>query len=222
MKLDYDTAEFVCDNIRRADRANKPKSMAQIIDLILEMRPELSRKQAYDAYNSNVKGRFSDLLTGIVVAQPTTTKRSAINVPQQWRWHTLVEHMWDDIIHHNRDVAEEIDSPAYRSAFLKIMEHFIWNLDEECVMAKDGVVRIVGDKLNPKHEANIDDSRVCLTMVRTGNAAGNNGPTGFLAAGERKRAGFTDEFLVENGALAHMLQFAKRRCPKPSVASSPS
>ena len=36
-------------------------------------------------------------------------------------------------------------------------------------------------------------------MFRSGVTSGANGPTAFLMKGKRKKEGFTDEFLVENG-----------------------
>ena len=52
------------------------------------------------------------------------------------------------------------------------------------------------------------DSRTSATMYRVGNAAGNSGPTGFLAAGKKRAPGYDDAFLVRHGAapgsLLHM------------------
>ena len=36
-------------------------------------------------------------------------------------------------------------------------------------------------------------------MYRSGNAAGNNGPTVFAMAGVRRKAGYTEKFLENNG-----------------------
>ena len=36
-------------------------------------------------------------------------------------------------------------------------------------------------------------------MLRTGSSAGSNGPTAFLMKGKKKKRGYTDEFLVEEG-----------------------
>ena len=36
-------------------------------------------------------------------------------------------------------------------------------------------------------------------MYRTGNAAGNNGPTAFVMKGKKRRAGYSDAFLEREG-----------------------
>ena len=36
---------------------------------------------------------------------------------------------------------------SWKNDFIMIMKHSILNLDEECLMAKDGNVAVVGDKL---------------------------------------------------------------------------
>ena len=80
-------ASFVVDNIRRADRAHDGKTVVDVIDLIQEVKPELSHTQASNAYRRTVKPGHSKLLTGVVTAQPTTTKRSGVTVAGQYRWH---------------------------------------------------------------------------------------------------------------------------------------
>ena len=44
------------------------------------------------------------------------------------------------------------------------------------------------------------ESRTSITLYRSGNAAGDDGPTGFLPPGKHRRSGFTDAFLVKHGA----------------------
>ena len=51
--------------------------------------------------------------------------------------------------------------------------------------SKHGVVRIVGAAFRKKHESKIQDFRYLITMFRTGNAAGDNGPTVFLTKGKK-------------------------------------
>jgi hypothetical protein len=39
-----------------------------------------------------------------------------------------------------------------------------------------------------------------MTVYRAGSAAGEDGPTGFLPPGLKRKKGYTDEFLVKHGA----------------------
>ena len=61
-------------------------------------------------------------------------------------------------------------------------------------------MKIVGDKVKKKHELTTADSRVSTTIYRVGSPSGATGPTAFLPPGVRRHTGFTDEFLVKNGA----------------------
>ena len=51
-----------------------------------DLLPRLSRQQCSDAFDG-LRRNHKDELTSIVKAQATTTKRSAITVEQQFRWH---------------------------------------------------------------------------------------------------------------------------------------
>ena len=61
--------------------------------------------------------------------------------------------------------------------------------------SKHGVVRIVDTAFRKKHESKIQDCRDSIKMFRTGNAAGDTGPTVFLTKGKIVRSGFTNDFL---------------------------
>ena len=66
--------------------------------------------------------------------------------------------------------------------------------------SKHGVVRIVGAAFSKKHESKIKDCRDLIRVFRTGNTAGDTGPTVFLTKGKRVRSGFTNDFLLKYGA----------------------
>eukprot|EP00966_Prymnesium_polylepis_P311659 7201433-Prymnesium_polylepis.1 len=80
------------------------------------------------------------------------------------------------------------------------MPHFVCGGDETCFMASDGNVTIIGDKEKQKHQKATADSRTSVTLYRLGNCAGDDGPTGFLPPGHRRKPAYTDEFLVKHGA----------------------
>ena len=98
---------------------------------------------------------------------------------------------------------EDAIGPAYDSwkqPFLMIMKHFLANGDEECVQASDGQLKVLGDKERRKHEKNVDDSRISMTIYRTGTGGGTNGPSASVMGGDKLREGYTDAFLVRNGS----------------------
>jgi hypothetical protein len=81
------------------------------------------------------------------------------------------------------------------------MEHFVLGSDEACLMASPtGQVKVFGDKLKDKHEKIVNDSRVSITIVRTAATGGATGPTHFLTAGAKVKAGYTPNWLQRHGA----------------------
>jgi len=192
--------EVLVDVLIRADRANDPKNMKELVDIVQVLNPDLSREAASQCYRRTIRPAHSGRVTGLVTAQPTTTKRSACTVTQQWRWHSLVDSTWDEIVELNREESDDDPSPAYRSAFVSVMQHFVANLDEAGMQAQAGIVKVVGEKGKKKHEKKLQDSRISVTLLRVGTAGGANGPMAILLEGQKLRPGFTDEFLVRNGA----------------------
>eukprot|EP00966_Prymnesium_polylepis_P228696 5292672-Prymnesium_polylepis.1 len=53
--LDEDAAQFVVDTIRRRDRADDGMTRRESIDMIQDLRPELSQKQAMSQFDRNVR-----------------------------------------------------------------------------------------------------------------------------------------------------------------------
>ena len=75
------------------------------------------------------------------------------------------------------------------------MPLFIFGLDEESICADHfGNIKIVGSANKKKHEKIIQDSRVSITLVRTGRADGVTGPTIFLLKGVRRNSEFRMNF----------------------------
>ncbi len=60
----------------------------------------------------------------------------------------------------------------------------MFNLDETCVLASDGNLRVIADKTRKKQEKNNEDNRGSITIVRVGNAAGDAGPQVYLLKGK--------------------------------------
>lgn len=84
------TANVVVDTLIRKDRANQGEGVSGAIDMIEELQPGLSRKQISLSFRRTVRPKFKHRLTNPVAAQHSTTKRSAITVAQQFRWHKVM------------------------------------------------------------------------------------------------------------------------------------
>jgi hypothetical protein len=195
--LNLGQEKFVVDVVRRYDRGNDGLSNAGVLDTLGELKPNLTRTQLGNAWRNTIRPHHKKELTGIVTAQATTTKRSAITVTQQWRWHETVDKTYSDLRRRNTGVC-----PKTGKSFGELMPHFILGGDETCLLASDGVVRVIGDKDKKKHEKNNNDSRTSITSYRIGSVAGENGPTAFLMAGKRIKAGYTGNFLFQHGAAS--------------------
>jgi hypothetical protein len=186
---------FLVDVIHRHDRGNKGMSNSDALDALTDLKPDLTRAQARNCFANTIRPAHKEVMTGIVRAQKTTTKRTAITVTQQWRWHSLIDSAFNELRRRNTGVCR-----VTGKTFGELMAHFILGGDETCLLANDGVVTVLGDKEKKKHEKVLDDSRVSITMYRLGSAAGSTGPTGFLMSGKRVKTGYTTNFLVDNGA----------------------
>jgi hypothetical protein len=188
---------FISDVLARLDRANDGSDLSGAIDLIQDINPDLSRTQARQTFARTVRPNHPHILKPKnMTAQATTTKRSAITVPQQFRWLRTYNSCLDDLRRRNMGVCK-----LTGKTFGELIRHFIFGGDETCMQAcANGAVKVVGSAGRKKHEKKTNDSRVSITMYRTGNIADVTGPTIFLLEGKRKRFGFTDKFLVDHGA----------------------
>ena len=88
--LDSQSNDIIVDVLVRKDRVNQGVGVSGALDLLEEMHPDLTRKQLDQAFRRTVRPAFSERLTKPVEPQATTTKRTAITVPQQWRWHKVI------------------------------------------------------------------------------------------------------------------------------------
>ena len=82
-----ENAEFLVQFAIRSDRANEGRTVAQIVDQLMTLQPELSMEQASNwAYRTFRTIAGDRIKKSLVVAQKTTAKRSQIHVAQQYRW----------------------------------------------------------------------------------------------------------------------------------------
>ena len=126
-------------------------------------------------------------VTGLVAAQITTTKRTQVNLNQQYRRHLLVESILKDLQIKNHPCT------------LADIAACVVGGDEACFIACDGKVKVHGCTSTKKHQKKTADTRCSISILRVGNAAGSQGPTAILLKGQRKSK-ITEAFLTQHGA----------------------
>jgi hypothetical protein len=143
-----------------------------------------------------VKGDISIVKAKSVVAQQTTTKRSNITVPQQYRWHQTYEHSLDELRCKNTGVCR-----ISGKTFGELIHCFITIGDETNLIASadNRGVTVIGAANRKKHEKKSADCRSSISLYRTGAVDGDTCPTIFLMKGKTKRHEFTDHYLRSNG-----------------------
>ena len=188
--LSKEQRQLVIETIQLRDRQNQGMSRRDAIALIQDVAPGATKAQAQNTWAHTVKpgAQKNNQLTGTVTAQKTTSKRSNINIPQQLRFHNLVEGCDKRHIEQNLDDDSGVD-------FASVQKFFKVNLDEQNFMASDGKVRIIGDKGIKKHETELSDSRVSCTALFVGSAGDTKGPVQLLLAGRERKLGYNDACL---------------------------
>jgi len=195
--LKKEDQNFLAELFVRKDHANDGAKLKEAIDMVQDLDKTLSWLQATQHLQPTLIPNFAPLLKQKpVAAQATTTKRSDITVVQQFRWHTAYGGALNELRQRNTGSCN-----LTGKSFGELIHCFISGGDETCLMASDdGTVRIIGGVGRKKHETKSADSRLSISMYRTGAVAGDTGPTVFLLQGKNKRAYFTDAFLREHGA----------------------
>jgi hypothetical protein len=164
--------------------------------LVQDLDPKLTQEQArHHLSQTLLKGDTTIVKLKSVIAQQTTTKRSNITVPQQYRWHQTYEHSLDELHSKNTGVCR-----VSGKTFGDLIHCFITAGDETNLMSSDDNcgVNVIGAENRKKHEKSAD-CRSSISLYRTGVVARDTGPTIFLMKGKTKRHGFTDQYLQSNG-----------------------
>ena len=81
-------------------------------------------------------------------------------------WHTLVDEIWD--------TQTDVNFPEAELMLLRA--RFQLNLNEENVMIKYGSIKVVASTFGNKVQKNMDDCRVCVTIIRIESVAGDEAP----------------------------------------------
>ena len=110
----------------------------QVIGMMMQMTSS-SFPKAENHFKFLVKKKLLPELKGsgsTIAAQKTTTKRAQMTTAGQMRWHLLIESVWQE--------QKQLNLPA--TEYAELQAHFMLNVDETCVMANEGTIRIIGDK----------------------------------------------------------------------------
>jgi hypothetical protein len=189
--------KFLAETLCRLDRANDGASTKEGIDMVMDV-GGLSRTQARLQLTRRVIPAGNDariLKKNLQRVQATTSHRVNLNIPQQFRWHTAVDNEFKFLREKNIGLCQKSGK-----TFGEVMAHFIIGLDEMCIMSDaHGTLTVIGSFDKKKHEKLLQDSRVSITIIRTGTAAGTTGPTIFLLKGTKVRAAYTENYLMKYG-----------------------
>ena len=190
------TSDVLCEVAIRHDRANMGLTPAQLEDKIQLVAPHLSHKQIKNHRSRTFRRKHKHRLKPkSVMPQKTSSKRSQCTAAQQWRWFQTFDRCLDVLREKNTGLCKKSGL-----SFEEVMEHFLIGLDEACLIADaDGNLKILGEFGRRKHEKKVSDCRASSTLVRTGVFAGTNGPTCFLMAGQNRRTGYDDDYLLRYG-----------------------
>jgi hypothetical protein len=141
---------FIRNVLARKDRANEGANYPEAVDLVQELDQKLTQEQSrHHLSQTFLKGNTSIVKSKAVVAQHTTTNRSNITVPQQYRWHQTYEHSLDELRHNNTGVCR-----ISGKTFGELIHCFITACDGTNLMASDdnSGVKVSGASNRKKHE----------------------------------------------------------------------
>jgi hypothetical protein len=91
--VSQEAAELIIDVAVKTDSDNKGKSAKELKERLQRLHPELTTSQIHNTWRKTIhpKAKIEKRVTGLIVANATTSKRSAITVEQQFRFHTIVD-----------------------------------------------------------------------------------------------------------------------------------
>jgi len=186
--LEPSEVEFLQEVIVNRDNSNNPMTRLEVIQLICEITQSYDHVTAKNHFDYLIREKKLNMLRRdgrVVTAQATTSKRGQITAEQQWRWHSTFDSVYLEMCRLNTTPPDGATTTTAVD-FNDVCHHFVGNIDESCFQANaDGNVKVIGSIRKRKTEANRDDCRASITSVRSGNAAGNQGPFIFLAKGKK-------------------------------------
>ena len=90
---------------------------------------------------------------------------SKIYMSQKYHWHMMIEAEWED--------QREKNSPS--NIFPCFSHYFQLSFDETSFLCNKGKLKILGGKDKPFHAKDCIESRISITFLCIGSAAGVNG-----------------------------------------------
>ena len=90
--VNAEVQQFAVQVLCRRDRGNEALSNRDAAELLHDLVPTLKLEQVQNCLRQTVRPRFASVLTNIVKAQASTSKRSQVTVAQQYRWHQVIGH----------------------------------------------------------------------------------------------------------------------------------
>jgi uncharacterized membrane protein YgcG len=171
----------IVDAVACLDHLNNGKNDKQIAHWLVGRHTEYTYEQMRNAWRRTIK--VSGDILGDYSAQPSDKQRSgAITEVSQRFYFALVDEAMAEA--RRLSAPDELPDGPLRTLWTQISANFVLNLDEANHQANTGSgKRTVGDRSKRKHETNDDDSRLSITGVECGNAAGVDGPSMYLYKG---------------------------------------
>ena len=194
--LSSEQVQWLEDVIKTRDLANNGCTRKEVLDIISEITGNGDKRACSNHYDYLIRnGRLQGLKANgrVVTAQAIDTDRSQITVAGQNRFFLMTESEFEN--------QRRVNLPERK--FDMLHPYFVWNLDETCLLASAGMLRVVGAKDRAKQNKNTCDSRVSITMLRCGCAAGISGPTIFLAKGKNMTCTTFNNKLTRKYGLPH-------------------
>jgi hypothetical protein len=192
----------IVDAVAAYSRLANTQSDQQIVQMLADLHPEYTPEQISNSWRRTIKP--SNNVLGTFDMQASTKDRSgAITELSQRFYMSLVEEAMDMAASLSAP-GEDKNGPTWKR-WKENAAHFTLNLDEANHQANSGSDRGVADRELKKKEKNKDDSRVSITGVECGSAAGVDGPSMYLLAGAAMPAHFKNlygrsNWLMQMGA----------------------
>ena len=174
--LSADEANEVVTLVQALDEAKNPANRGKVLAFVKALtKPKgFTMKQLGNTWQRTIhpKAKADGKLTGLVVAQAGTDGGTASGAEHLQRsWHTTVDDAFDRLRKLN----------AHIPNFENIMHHFVFNLDEECLMAAGYTDKVYGTNTtecqHSGHESAGDGGQCCEGCESRGGRCGKGTKT---------------------------------------------
>ena len=190
--FDLSDRNAIVDTVLALDNLNNGKNDKEVVSALADLHPEYSSAQIRDAWRKTIKPS-SDRLRSYKVQASDKDRSGAITEVAQRFYFNLVDTAREMAEIRSAPDGEDKDGPT-RKEWRRLEAHFTLCLDEAGHCASLGSERVNGDSKKSKHEKNSADSRISITGVECGSAAGDDGPTIYLAEGKELPKYFEKQF----------------------------